>query len=174
MYRGEYWHQKVNEAHQIGNHRFIRGNHDDPGRCRKEMCGWIPDGTVENGVMFIGGAYSIDSQWRTEGEDWWRDEECDWGQFYDFMDIYEKEKPRVMITHDCPTEISYRMFVSKSKSVLGNTMITTRTGQALQSMFEMHQPEHWFFGHWHHTDSCVVNGTKFQCLAELDYLDVDL
>ena len=42
-----------------GGHRFIRGNHDSPKVCAKHsQC--IPDGTIEDDVMFIGGALSID------------------------------------------------------------------------------------------------------------------
>jgi len=50
----------------------------------------------------------------------------------------------------------------------------TRTGQALQSMWEYHQPEMWFFGHWHETRDLTLNGTKFQCLGEMDYVDVEI
>jgi hypothetical protein len=49
-------------------HRFIRGNHDNPGVCRRHSQ-WIPDGHVEGHTMFIGGALSIDRQWRVEGYD---------------------------------------------------------------------------------------------------------
>src|SRR5215475_1197882 len=52
-----------------GNHRFIRGNHDNPGVCRQQRQ-WIADGAVEGDMMFVGGAFSIDREWRTEGLDW--------------------------------------------------------------------------------------------------------
>ena len=58
-FAGPYWHEKVNDIHRDTQHRFIRGNHDNPGMC-PEMVGWIPDMTVEGDVMFIGGAWSID------------------------------------------------------------------------------------------------------------------
>ena len=49
-----------------GNHRFIRGNHDNPDVCRRQSY-WIPDGTIEDHVLFVGGAHSIDRHIRTEG-----------------------------------------------------------------------------------------------------------
>ena len=48
-----------------GGHRFIRGNHDNPDACRREGQ-WIKDGTVEDDVMFVGGALSVDRRWRTD------------------------------------------------------------------------------------------------------------
>lgn len=169
-----YWHESVRDWMNVyTGHRFIRGNHDDPAMC-KTMPGYIADGTVEGDVMFIGGAWSIDQSLRTEGKDWWRDEELSIDELNRMFDIYVETKPRVMITHDCPTQVAYEMFISNGLSLLGNTQIKTRTGEALQAMFEEHQPEQWFFGHWHRTRQMNINGTTFQCLGELDYVDVEL
>ena len=41
-------------------HRFIRGNHDNPAIC-KTAPGYIPDGYIEGHTMYIGGAWSIDN-----------------------------------------------------------------------------------------------------------------
>jgi hypothetical protein len=135
------------------------------------MVGCIADGSVENDMMFIGGAWSIDHAWRVEGIDWWRDEELSIQELNDLIEVYGDLKPKVMVTHDAPTNATYEMFVSKGLA-LGDKQINTRTGDAFQTMFEIHQPELWVFGHWHVTKSQVINGTKFQCLAELDYIDV--
>ena len=59
---------------EVMNHKFIRGNHDDPQACREHPY-WIKDGLIENDIMYIGGAWSIDREYRTEGVSWWRDEE---------------------------------------------------------------------------------------------------
>lgn len=174
-FAGPYWHERVDEFHLSGDHRFIRGNHDHPAMCHK-MAGWIPDGTVENDVMLIGGAWSIDWAYRTEGVSWWADEECSIPEFERMIDVYAATKPRVMITHDAPLEVSDQMFI-KGELALGGPnakSIKTRTGQALQTMFDIHQPEEWYFGHWHHTKTEVIRGTKFTCLGEMDYVDVDL
>lgn len=176
-FSGPFWHERANEFHTGGKHRFIRGNHDDPERCRKWMTnGWIPDGHVENDVMFIGGAWSIDYAWRTEGVTWWRDEECSMEEFERMIDVYSTVKPRVMITHDAPTMVTYQMFVQTGLAIGGPNakMIRTRTGEALQAMLNIHQPELWVFGHWHHTMMAKYGRTHFQCLGELDYKDFDL
>jgi len=171
----QYWHDKVNAYHAHGNHRFIRGNHDNPHKCKDEMVGYIPDGTIENDVMFVGGAWSIDKDYRNPGIDWWRDEECSNDEFEEFLSLYEINKPRVMITHDGPTLASYYMFLSSGRSTYaGNVMYLTKTAEYLQRMFEIHQPEEWYFGHWHHSVQMNINGTKFTCLGILDTLEVEL
>lgn len=169
-----YWHDMVNDWMKTHTgHRFIRGNHDNPAKCF-EMANWIYDGVVENDIMYVGGAWSIDHAMRTEGLDWWRDEELSVSQFNAIVDVYQDVKPRVMITHDCPTSVAWEMFISKGLSLAGANQIKTRTGEALQAMFEIHKPEEWYFGHWHQTRRQNILGTEFQCLGELDYVDVEL
>lgn len=173
-FAGDYWHDRVNDT--IGNtgHRFIRGNHDDPKKC-KEMLSWIPDGTIENDVMMIGGAWSIDADYRSPGIDWWRDEELSESELAALHDVYTTVRPRVMLTHDCPTLAAYYMFIRAGlRTYGGRTLTLTRTGEAFQKMFEAHQPEYWYFGHWHHTKRMQIDKTVFQCLGELDYMDVEL
>lgn len=170
----EYWHDSIAEWQlKYPGHRFIRGNHDDPAKC-KLMPGYIPDGTVEKDVMYVGGAWSIDHACRVEGVSWWRDEELSVHELDKLISLFGKAKPRVMITHDCPTSVAWEMFISKGDSLNSTNQIKTRTGEALQAMFEMHQPEFHFFGHWHNTRQITLKGTRFVCLGELDYVDIDL
>jgi len=166
------WHDNINRAHATGNHRFIRGNHDNPGKC-KSMTGYIKDGTLENDVMFIGGAWSIDRGYRTENVDWWADEELSISELNTLVDVYCTMKPRIMITHDCPEEVSKTMFVNAGLA-MHKPAVRTRTGQAFQAMIENHKPDAWYFGHWHHTLSTYYGRTQFCCLGINDYVDVDL
>jgi hypothetical protein len=164
-----YWHESVREwMRKNPGHRFIRGNHDDPDMCTT-MPGYIHDGAVEDDKMFIGGAWSIDRAMRVEGKTWWPDEELSIHDLNKMVDLYRVVKPRVMFTHDCPTTISYDMFNLHTR-----TQYKTRTAEALQSMWEYHQPEMWFFGHWHETRDLTRHGTKFQCLGENEYMDVEI
>lgn len=155
------------------NSRFIRGNHDNPHMC-KSHANCIADGTVEDDVMFIGGAWSIDQAFRQEGVSWWREEELSITEWNRIFDVYQTVKPRVLITHDCPTSIAWDMFISRGNSLNGNNQIKSRTGEALQALFEVHQPEFHFFGHWHQTRDFNMHGTRFVCLGELDFVDVEL
>jgi len=159
-------------------HRFIRGNHDNPAVV-KTMPGYIADGKVENDVMFIGGAWSIDNPdappgWykRTKDVNWWEDEECSEEEFARILDTYKHAKPRVMITHDCPHEIAGTMFWGGG--LLKGPRYPNRTGDFLQKLLEIHQPDEWYFGHWHYTMKYMHGKTMFQCIGELDYVDVML
>lgn len=158
----------------LGDVEFIRGNHDAP-VLSKETPGWIKDGTVRNDVMFIGGAWSIDGEYRQLWNMlWWPDEECSETEFLQMLDVYKMTKPRVMITHDAPELVTKFMFTDAGLGMPGMPHIKTRTGHYLQKMFEYHQPEEWYFGHWHRSKTSVINGTKFQCLAELETKVVEL
>lgn len=176
--QGDYWIESLNQFHEANGHRFIRGNHDNPAIC-KTMSGYINDGTVENDVMFIGGAWSIDNPnappgWykRTAGYDWWPEEECSDEQFQQMLDVYKTMKPRVMITHDCPAKVSYPMFWGTG--FIKGPVYPNRTSAWFDRFIDAHEPEFWFFGHWHKT-MCYQHGkTTFICLGELDFIDVDL
>lgn len=177
--QSDYWYESINAYHTAGNHRFIRGNHDNPDMCRSEMSGYIEDGTVEGDVMFIGGAWSIDNPvappgWyrRTPGVDWWDNEECTNEQFEKMLEVYTDLKPRVMITHDCPSCVSYPMFWGSG--FLTGPVYPNRTSQWLNRFIDVHEPDEWYFGHWHKTMSHKHGRTHFQCIGELDYVDVEL
>ena len=150
-----------------GGHRFIRGNHDNPNVCKKHTQ-WIPDGTIEGDVMFIGGGLSIDREFRNLNESYWEDEELSITEFFDLTDKYLEAKPCVMVTHDCPETVAHHLF----KTMKLND--PSRTRQAFESMWQMHKPELWVFGHWHDHRNVEIMGTRFVCLGELQTAEVDL
>ena len=156
-----------------GNHRFIRGNHDNPSVCRTHSQ-YIQDGCIEptpkgSVSMYIGGALSIDKEWRYEGFDWWPDEELTIQEFNTLIDIYEAIKPEIMITHDCPESISDKFFLGH-----GKINIPSRTRQAFETMWNIHKPKLWIFGHWHISKDESVDDCRFICLAELQHIDLDV
>ena len=153
-----------------GNHRFIRGNHDNPKVCRHHsQC--IPDGHVENGIMFIGGAVSIDQAWRVKDYSWWEDEELSELELSDLIDKYVMIKPDVMVTHECPENVANAMITH-----LGRTKFDwpSRTRRAFEMMFSAHSPKLWVFGHWHFSFDGIMNGTRFVCLNELEVRDLEV
>lgn len=164
---GEEW---ANALHRDGRHRFIRGNHDDPQKCRDVAVGWIEDGAASSDIMYIGGAWSIDYWRRTIGISWWPDEELSDSEFRRIEHEFVQAAPRIVVTHDAPHNVAHSMFFDTGLETGGHR--TSRTAMALQYMFEQHQPDLWVFGHWHHTTNMTIEGTRFQCLAELDYIDI--
>lgn len=151
-------------------HEYIRGNHDNPNLCKMDAA-WIPDGTVKNDVMFVGGAWSIDWAYRTPGLSWWEDEECSHVQLEHFIDKYTEVKPRVMITHECPDSIAGIMCASLGKTKYD---MPSRTRDAFDIMFHLHKPEYWIFGHWHNDWQKEIEGTRFICLDINDYIDLEI
>jgi hypothetical protein len=152
------------EAMMKGDHWFLRGNHDSPTLCQ-EHPRWIKDGTMHNGVFCVGGARSRDMDTRTPGLDWWHDEELTIGQFWDVINDYEAAKPDVVATHDCPEAVVNILFGRDSRE-------QSRTRQALDTMFEIHRPKLWLFGHWHRTTTKTILGTTFMCLGINHHVDV--
>lgn len=157
-------------------HRFISGNHDnytillDPTQCPPHYLGDFGEIPGQPNSFFVRGAFSIDRAFRTEGVDWWAQEELGMADSYMALQAYTLAKPSLMITHDCPDD-ARDVMIDKGLSIL-DERIQTRTGQLLQSMFEVHQPKLWIFGHWHQDTSFEINGTKFICLGELSYIDI--
>lgn len=154
------------------NHRFIRGNHDCPTTCKMRP-DWIPDGTVEDDWFFLGGAWSIDWAYRFPGVSWWDDEECSESELEMMTDVYSQVRPRVVVSHDCPSSVSKQLFIDSGRLGRNAKYIRTRTGEALQRMFEIHQPDYHFFGHWHIDVSEKIKGTNFHCLGEFSVIDFD-
>lgn len=181
-----------------GWHRFIRGNHDGPEACRKHPCylgdyGYLP----EERLFYLGGAWSIDQAYRTEDVSWWRDEELSYEALDKAYQLYVQCRPKIVATHEAPSKAAFQMlerlmlpakYVGHApcptdqnvrlkgdeyayyKAKLG--CVNTRTSQALQRMFEEHQPEWWGFGHYHLTTEFKIGPTNFFCLNELDTKEI--
>jgi predicted phosphodiesterase len=148
-------------------HKFFRGNHDSPQACRAHpnyIGDWGHD--AEKGIFWLSGADSIDKHLRREGVSWWRDEELSVAQFQEALDIYERAKPRVVLSHDGPQAFIEAGFGIRDRS---------RTRQALQAAYELWQPDVWIHGHHHlRREFESPEGTLFVCLPELGFVDLEL
>lgn len=162
--------EQLHESMEQGDHTYIRGNHDNPEMCKHhKYC--IDDVTYEGdtGIMFVGGANSIDKHYRLlHGWDWWEDEELDYKDLQLAIDTYEQVKPRIMVTHEAPESIVPQLFPWYRKEHPSDTRV------AFQHMLEIHKPELWVFGHWHTSANKVIDGTQFVCLKELETMEVDV
>jgi Icc-related predicted phosphoesterase len=108
-------------------------------------------------MFFVCGAYSIDKASRTIGKDWWECEELTYTELNAAYDLYYKTKPDIVFSHECPNELRSEIV----NPVYGGT---TRTGEALQAMFDFHRPLVWIFGHYHISKTLKYGGTEFHCL----------
>lgn len=156
----------------LGNHKFIRGNHDNPNLV-KESKGFISDGTYDSDkdIFYVGGAWSIDWASRNPGVSWWFDEELSDEEFEEAHNNYVRHKPKIMVTHDGPNSALLKAF--SFPNFFGDFR-STRTGEKLNEMFYAHKPKVWIFGHWHEHVDFNLDGTRFICLSELQHCDLNL
>ncbi len=138
-------------------HRILGGNHDNYDKIHK-CPHYLGDYGLYRNIFFVRGANSIDRHLRTEGVDWWRQEELTYLKLQDTLEQYQQSKPKIVVTHDCPTIVT---------QFLVRGCIPSRTDQFLQCLFDIHQPELWIFGHYHIRADNILNGTRFICLEEL-------
>lgn len=167
-YYGPLYEETFKEEGPNLNHRFIRGNHDNPEACKKNKL-WIPDGSMVDHFFCVGGALSIDKEFRTEGIDYWADEELTQQEFYKIAEIYEAIKPDYVLSHECPESVAPHMFEWYSK-----LKFPSITRQGLQMLFEIHQPKYHFFGHWHFHRVEQIKGTTFVCVDINQVIDIDV
>lgn len=151
-------------------HLIIPGNHDNYHMCYRYPhflgdYGYTSLNKVE--FFYYRGAYSIDRQYRTIGIDWWEEEQVPIDQFMKARELYRETKPKIVITHDCPQNIASRMLLPHQKTY------ENMTGWALQELFNIHEPDYWFFGHWHRSRTIKHGKTLFLCINELEVATFD-
>lgn len=158
------------------NFKFIRGNHDKPEDCQNHPQ-YLGDYGIHKGIFFISGARSVDQHMRTEGLDWWRDEQLSHADLEKALAIYKEAKPEVVISHDCPWEIQEDI----CRDIRVAQPWTRKWGDpqlyptiiAMDEMLAAHRPKIWVHGHWHFRWRLEKNGTRFICLDELETLDLE-
>lgn len=156
-------------------HKWFRGNHDNPQKCRETHnyagdWGFMPD-TAPGKLMWIGGAFSIDAIYRVVGVSWWPDEELSYDELQKVIAAYSIARPDYVLSHEAPSRAGRAMLdtlMGPYFSAKGDCC-NSRTAEALQQMLDIHQPKEWVFGHYHVDRSFYVQDvrTKFTCVAEL-------
>lgn len=153
----------------LGDRHFLfAGNHDCPSLCAVHPNSVGRFGIWEN-VFFVSGGFSIDAAYRMPGITWWADEQLSWEEMEETLDLYVKTKPRVVATHDAPISLYPQLMAAVGSN---GPVYENSTAHLLEAMFTAHQPEFWFFGHWHGSWSRKINGTQFRCLDELEAFEL--
>jgi predicted phosphodiesterase len=170
-------------------HCFVPGNHDNYNEIKNNpfvnvyatkdfgYCDAVGDGG-EPDFFYVRGAHSIDKNMRVENVDWWEDEELSYKRLSEAICYYNRIqhsnlKNDLVITHEAPAQIA-NMFPKDILYRFGYCPNwNSRTAHALQMMWESYQPKLWIFGHFHQPLDITVNETRFICLPELAYIDVD-
>ncbi len=142
-----------------GEHKFIRGNHDNPEVCKRHP-NYAGDFGIYDNFFFVSGAFSIDKDQRIMGVSWWPEEELSITEGGEVLNLYEDKKPDIVVTHDCPDKIKRRI------SVFG--FQHSRTGVLLENMLNIHKPKLWIFGHMHKSYKKKEDGCEFVGLNKLE------
>lgn len=149
-----------NYPSSVPGHVFFPGNHDNHENYPDYCLGRYGE---YRDMFFVGGAYSIDHDVRTEGIDWFRNEELSYLEQEECFRQYSLAKPDIVLSHDCPTVVRYEFGYPQNQ-----------TSYLLQCMFLEHMPKLWIFGHHHRSWSKTIADTKFVCLNELETYRLDV
>lgn len=173
----EHWQRLYRHKIDFSRHKIIPGNHDGYDYILTDEYAMDWTFNKEYGMInfydmeffMLRGAFSVDKKFRTPQWDWWPEEEISQRDLELAFDLYKKEKPEIVITHDCPGAF----YNGVSQLMFHKSFIPNRTGLALTRMWDEHKPALWIFGHWHETKIQEIRGTTFVCLGELDSVDYD-
>ncbi len=120
----------------------------------------LPDGRR---ILFMGGAYSVDNQYRTAGKDWFPHLEC---VSYRDVEMLPDTNIDIVISHSCP-----KIFHNRIKHLFDNkwSMMGERdcTPDALQIVLEKYKPKKWFFGHFHVYKRGKDRGCEWTALSDI-------
>ena len=164
-------------------HRFFAGNHDHYDRLPPHSLGDF--GSIDLGgveVFFVRGAASTDREklvrlGRELGKTlWFEQEELTDDQMRAAEETYLRTRPRVMLSHDAPTEIARLAWQHARQLRPPNPAAVysvSRTTEFLARLLERHAPQLWVFGHHHRDWTYRENETRFVCVGELSYIDID-
>ncbi|WP_193343086.1 metallophosphoesterase [Pseudarthrobacter sp. AB1] len=181
--RGRY-EQKLNRA--LAEHGIMMvvspGNHDNLSRIGQldveedGLITWrsnikvLPKGgrTVISGLRIggLGGAYSVDQAWRTEGKDWWPDEEPTVEQ----AERLVADGPvDILITHDAPAGVPVRSGLDLPADVVAGA---DRTRILLREVADQLKPPLLFCGHWHQRETHDLEHPDGR-VTRVDVLDME-
>lgn len=171
--------QQIGESCDPARHKFLPGNHDDYDHLPPHALGDFGQSTL-GGVpfFFVRGAQTsdqtkrLDLQQRLGKKLWWEEEELTLAQVEQAVQAYRLAKPRLMLSHDCPASIRDCLLRELSQADSAKSS-GSRTCEMLEQMLQVHRPEIWLFGHYHQDWKIQQDGTLFQCLGELSFVDLD-
>lgn len=112
----------------------------------------------EKNFLFVGGAESVDKQYRYIGYDWFPEEII---TQKDILNLDEKAHIDIVISHTCPLFI----IPSLAKNLTW-VKSTDPSCKALTYVFDLYKPEKWFFGHFHTHLEISSKNCDFTCLSD--------
>jgi predicted phosphodiesterase len=163
----------------------IRGNHDNPkffnGKYNWSNLKLLKDYTVLDlegkKILLIGGATSIDRNHRTENISWWSDEIFR----LDIKKIKKLKDIDIVVTHTTPNfanPISLNslvlLFAQDDSNLISDlTFERSELKRLYDILSENNEIKHWFYGHFHNTNTEEYNNTTFNLLGIDEFYDLN-
>jgi predicted phosphodiesterase len=114
----------------------------------------------------LGGAFSVDKEWRQKGKDWWANEEP---TAEDAERLVAGGPLDVLITHDAPAGVPLRSNLDLPHDMVEQSM---RTRWLLRTVVDTLAPPHVFCGHWHQRVVHQITHAK-GCVTRVDVLNME-
>lgn len=105
-------------------------------------------------VLFMGGAYSVDKEFRVPGYSWFPDEMISAQDMENLPD----DKIDIIISHTSPLEFGMK------GNLPGMPQVADQSQDYLSQLLEKYSPSQWFFGHWHTSAAGRYKNTSWRCL----------
>jgi hypothetical protein len=152
-------------------HRFIRGNHDNPELCRT-IPNCLPDwGYDEHTEIFwVSGGFSIDAAERqrkfkrkeVKAPIWWPDEEIKKEEHKKIRKAYVEAEPKILVSHAGPPAVKCMI-----PHLHPRKRIDSDTDGLLHDLWCMYPPDLWICGHYHYKAEWNTGKTDFVVLNEM-------
>jgi hypothetical protein len=145
---------------------FFVGNHDNRQLAKeyKQCLGDFGE-SFDGKFFFVSGADSIDKGRRTEGVNWWPDEELSYKQAELCLHEWTNSNSQVLVCHDIPQSFAegYQLIYDK-----------TLTRNLLQQMIEDRKPQLLLSGHHHVSRDIDVDGIRWKALGIDETFSIDI
>jgi len=151
-------------------HKILAGNHDNYDNMDyPHFLGNFGVYKVEETeFFFVRGGFSIDKALRIPRISWWEEEELTWQEMNDCVELYRIVKPTMVLSHECPSEILPYICTNTLK------LTPSVTSGLLNELWTLSQPFYWCFAHHHKNWLGELKNTRFQCLDELTYANIEI
>lgn len=134
---------------------------------------YIADGSTfninGNRCLFIGGAYSVDKEYRLmSGWRWFEDEELTDEEMTDILDKIDHKHYDYVFTHTCPEKWQPRdLFLS----IFDQSKVSKKMEQFLTTVSEIITFRYWYFGHYHDNRHMTNREDSYQIIMLYDNVE---
>lgn len=171
------WDETLSDLASTGKKIYcIRGNHDDPSfwtdkqkfEQQKQKLDLSNVVMLEDGIvninevpcLVVGGGISVDRQFRTVNKSYWEEE------YVHKVTVPKTTEVKVILSHTC-IRPPFKCIADLEGFIYGDPNLEKDLKEEESRMIgiqNMFKPSHWFFGHFHLTQSFEYNGTRMRAV----------